>query len=470
MCIHRPPVTTFAHLLLLLIVALAGVALAQSQPSPRALPDFVALVKREGPAVVNISTVRTVRGEEALAPGLSPGDPLYEFFRRFMPPPDEPREFKTRTLGSGFIIAEDGYIMTNAHVVAQTDEVTVKLTDKREFQAKVIGADLKTDVALIKIPASGLPKVAIGDSTKLEVGEWVAAIGSPFGFENSVTVGVVSAMGRLFPDESYVPFVQTDVAVNPGNSGGPLFNTRGEVVGVNSMIYSRTGGFMGLSFAIPIDLAMEVAWQLRTHGKVTRGRLGVQIQEVTPELARSFGLRTAGGALVTLVERGGPADKAGVLPGDVILKFGDKAIEASSDLPRLVASMKPGSRVKAEVWRRGVAKELVVTIGEIPSEPVVQAREPSEPSIDRLGLGLRELTPDQREQLNVSGGLRVQMARGPALKAGIRRADVILAVNDVEVKTVQQFNDLVAQFRSGQSLALLVLRGDAILYVPLPVP
>jgi serine protease Do len=314
------------------------------------LPDFADLVEKQGPAVVNVSTTSTSRGGGAQSP-VPEDDPFYDFFRRFGPP--QPKDYETRSLGSGFIVSADGYILTNAHVVDMADDVTVKLNDKREFKAKVIGADKRTDVAVIKIEATGLPAVRIGDPEKLRVGEWVLAIGSPFGFESTVTAGIVSAKGRSLPQENYVPFIQTDVAINPGNSGGPLFNLKGEVVGINSQIYSRTGGFMGLSFAIPIDVAMDISNQLRTAGRVSRGRIGVVIQEVTKELAESFGLPRPNGALVNSVEKGGPAEKAGIEASDVILKFDGKTVTSSSDLPRIVAQTRPGSKVTAQIWHKG---------------------------------------------------------------------------------------------------------------------
>jgi serine protease Do len=342
------------------------------QPAPAAssgatveLPSFVTLVKKEGSAVVNVSTIRTVRQTAEAVPNIPQDDPMFEFFRRFMPPPGT-KEFQTRGLGSGFIISQDGFILTNAHVVADTDEVVVRLTTKREFKAKIVGVDPRTDVALLKLEANGLPFVKIGDPGKLEVGEWVAAIGAPFGFENSVTSGIVSAKGRSLPDESYVPFIQTDVALNPGNSGGPLFNMRGEVVGINSQIYSQTGGYMGLSFTIPIDVAMDISKQLQASGKVSRGRIGVQAQELTAELAASFGLKDLDGALVAMVEKGGPADQAGIQPGDVILAFNGKPVQTSADLARLVAGTKPGSSAKAEVWRKGARQTVNVTVAELP--------------------------------------------------------------------------------------------------------
>ena len=339
--------------------------LAQAQN--RGLPDFTELVEKQGPAVVNISTTQTARssGRGGQPFPFDENDPMNEFFRRFIPRqpgmpgfPVAPRDFESRSLGSGFVVSADGYILTNAHVVDSADEILVRLTDKRELKARVIGTDKRTDVALIKIEATGLPTVRLGDPGALKVGEWVVAIGSPFGFDNSVTAGIVSAKGRSLPQENYVPFIQTDAAVNPGNSGGPLFNLKGEVVGMNSQIYSRSGGFMGISFAIPIDVAMEVQAQLRASGKVSRGRIGIVIQEVNKDLADSFGLSKAQGAAVNAVEKGGPAEKAGIEPGDVILKFDGKAIVNSSDLPRIVGSTRPGSRVMVQVWRKGSSRDL----------------------------------------------------------------------------------------------------------------
>src|SRR6476661_3856676 len=333
----------------------------------RDLPDFADLVDKQGAAVVNISTTQTVRGQTA-PPG-SEEDPFYDFFRRFGPP-QPPRDYETRSLGSGFVISQEGYILTNSHVVEAADDITVRLTDKREYKAKVIGSDRRTDVAVLKIDATGLPVVTVGDPNKLRVGEWVVAIGSPFGFESSVTAGIVSAKGRSLPQENFVPFIQTDVAINPGNSGGPLFNMRGEVVGINSQIYSRTGGFMGLSFAIPIDVAIDIQKQLREKGRVSRGRIGVVIQEVTRDLATSFGLDRARGALVNSVEKGSPADKAGVETSDIILAFDGKQVESSSDLPRIVGSTRPGANSTVEVWRKGTTKKLTVTVGELMEDRV----------------------------------------------------------------------------------------------------
>jgi serine protease Do len=446
---------------LLLIAPLAALA--------QALPDFTDLVDKQGAAVVNVSTSQTVRNQQQLP--VPEDDPFFDFFRRFGPP--QPREYQSRSLGSGFIISQDGYILTNAHVVDAADDVTVKLNDKREFKAKVIGSDRRTDVAVIKIEATGLPAVRIGDPNQLKVGEWVLAIGSPFGFENTVTAGIVSAKGRSLPQENYVPFLQTDVAINPGNSGGPLFNLKGEVVGINSQIYSRTGGFMGLSFAIPIDVAMDIADQLRTAGRVSRGRIGVVIQEVTKELAESFGLARPQGALVNSVEKGGPADKAGIEPSDVILKFNGRTVNSSADLPRIVAQTKPGSKATVQVWRKGSTRDITITVGELAEERV--AARPSRPggsgkpgnTVSRLGLTVSELSADQRQELKINGGLLVEEAEGPAAKAGIRRGDIVLALNNHDIKSVEQLNQLMGQYERSRSVAVLVKRGEGAIYVPI---
>ena len=453
------------HFLLVLLATSACAA-----PPPSVAPNFVPLVKQEGATVVNIGTSRNV-GDSELEPEipeLSPDNPFYEFFRRFAPP--GPREYRARNLGSGFIISDDGYILTNAHLIADMGEATVKLLDKREFKAKVIGVDQRTDLALIKIDAKALRQVTIGDPAKLEVGEWVAAIGSPFGFENSVTAGIVSAKGRVLPGESYIPFIQTDVAVNPGNSGGPLFNLRGEVVGVNSMIYTGRGGYMGLSFAIPIDVAMKVAAELRAHGKVIRGFLGVRIQEMTADLAVSFGLKNAVGVLVVMVEKPSPAEKAGFMVGDVILKVDGKAIESSNDLLQVIGGASPGASLKFEVWRRSAVRELTATIVEVPTKRPNAAAEPQEGRVNRLGLVLRELTQGQREDLAFAGGLLVRKVSGPALKAGIQQGDVIVAVNETRVERVADFNTLLGKAAPGSSIALLVLRRGGLLYVPVRLP
>lgn len=432
------------------------------------LPDFTELVEKQGMAVVNVSTTQTVQNENVFPqmPNIPEGDPFFDFFRRFAPPQGGPRNYESKSLGSGFIISADGYILTNAHVVDSAEEVIVKLTDKREFKAKVIGADKRTDVALIKINATALPKVTFGDPNSLKVGEWVAAIGSPFGFENSVTAGIVSAKGRSLPQENYVPFIQTDVAINPGNSGGPLFNLKGEVVGINSQIYSRTGGFMGLSFAIPIDVAMDVSNQLRATGKVSRGWLGVSIQEVSKELAESFKLSKASGALIAAVEKGSPAEKGGLQASDVVLKFEGKEIQSSSELPRLVGGTKPGTKVTLQVWRKGASKDMSMVVGEFPAEKIAQRLPKPGKSADKAGLIVSDLTAEQRQQLNINGGILVEDAQGSASRAGIRRGDVILALNNSNVKGVEQFGQLLAQAK-GSNIALLIRRGDGALYVPL---
>ena len=440
-----------------------------SSPQARELPDFADLVERHGAEVVNISTTSAVKAESGVAPNIPEDDPMFDFFRRYIPQPIPKGE--GQSLGSGFIIGADGYIMTNAHVVAAADEITVTLNDKREFKAKVIGSDKRTDVALIKIEATGLSKVALGDPNRLRVGDWVLAIGSPFGFDNSVTAGIVSAKGRSLPQENYVPFIQTDVAINPGNSGGPLYNLNGEVIGINSQIYSRTGGFMGLSFAIPIDVAMDISNQLRAVGKVTRGWLGVVIQEVTKELADSFGLPKAQGALVANVEKGGPAEKAGLEPSDIILKFDNKDVKTSTDLPRLVGAVKPGSRVNVQVWRKGATKDLAVAVGELPVDKTANTPPPFKrgktENIGKLGLTLSELTADQRKELKISAGVLVEEVKGVAARAGLQSGDVILAINNSEVKTIEQFNQALGKLEARKNLALLVRRGETTQYITL---
>lgn len=438
------------------------------------LPDFTGLVEEYGEAVVNISTVQTqqIAGGQIFPeiPNLPEDSPFFEFFRRYMQPFSGPRKYESKSLGSGFIISKDGYILTNAHVVESANEITVKLNDKREFSAEVIGTDRKTDVALIKIDAKNLPVVTQGDPERLKVGEWVVAIGSPFGFENSVTAGIVSAKGRSLAQENYVPFIQTDVAINPGNSGGPLFNMRGEVVGINSQIYSRTGGFMGLSFAIPINVATDIADQLKAHGKVSRGKIGVMIQEMTEELAESFGLSKAQGALVVSVEKDGPADKAGIEIRDVILKFGDKDIEVSSDLPRIVGNTKPNTKVPVQVWRNGTTKNIAVIIGEMPSEEGERSRKQGKKIPDtsnRLGLALSELADGQKKQLGIEGGLLVEEVQhaGVAARAGIRQGDIILGFNNQDIKTIRQFNQLLEKVEKGRNIALLIKRGDMTTFI-----
>jgi serine protease Do len=443
-----------------------------STASQAQLPDFTELVEKNGPAVVNISTTQSVRSPLVpQIPQLQEDDPLYEFFRRFIPNPG-PRDFQSQSLGSGFIISTDGYILTNAHVVEAAEEITVKLNDKREFKAKVIGSDRRTDVALIKVEAAGLPAVRVGDPSRLKVGEWVVAIGSPFGFENTVTAGIVSAKGRSLPQENFVPFIQTDVAVNPGNSGGPLFNMRGEVVGINSQIYSRTGGFMGLSFAIPIDVANEIAQQLRTTGKVTRGRIGVVIQPITKELAESFGLPRPAGALVNSVEKGGPAEKAGIESGDVILRFDGKAVNSSEDLPRIVGATRPGARVTVQIWRGKAARDVQIAVAEMQEERAArQSRRGGKPPVaaTQHGMALADLTEARRKELKLDGGVLVESAQGAAARAGIRAGDILLAVNNQDVKSVEQFKELMSHFDKGRIVAFLIRRGGNSLYIPFRV-
>ena len=445
-----------------------------AQAQNKVLPDFTELVEKQGAAVVTISTTQLIRGRPNGVQSLpfDEDDPMSEFFRRFIPRqpgmPGTPREFESHSLGSGFIISADGFILTNAHVVDSADEILVRLTDRREFKAKVIGSDKRTDIALIKIETPGLPTVRMGDPDVLKVGEWVVAIGSPFGFENSVTAGIVSAKGRSLPQENFVPFIQTDVAVNPGNSGGPLFNMKGEVVGINSQIYSRSGGFMGISFAIPIDVAMDVQNQLKATGKVSRGRIGVVIQDLSKELAESFGLSKAHGAIVNAVEKGGPAEKAGVEPGDVILKFNGKQVTNSGDLPRIVGATKPGSKMTMQVWRKGAIRDLSLVVGEAREEKLAdknsKSQKPQAQAANRLGIIASELSSEQRRSLNISGGLLVEDIRGNTTRAELRPGDIILALiahgETTEIKTIEQFNKLLGQFDKSSNISLLVKRGE----------
>jgi serine protease Do len=434
----------------------AGVGMAQ-------LPDFSQLVREYGPAVVNISVDATTPAAAQPRPPVDENDPMYQFFKRFqmpMPKGGMPRH----GMGSGFIVSADGYILTNAHVVADAADVTVRLSDRRELKAKVVGADARTDVALLKVEATGLPTVKMGDAKSLKPGEWVAAIGSPFGLENSVTAGVVSATGRALPDSSYVPFIQTDVAVNPGNSGGPLFNMAGEVIGINSQIFTRTGGYQGVSFAIPIDVALNVKDQLAAGGRVVRGRLGIGIQEVNQALAGSFGMKTASGALVTQVEKDSPAEAAGLKAGDVVLKLDGKAIERSGELARRIAETKPGTRATLELWRDGAAKEVAVTVGEAKDAKVAAAAPADMAAQGKLGVAVRPLSAEERKEAGGKEGLVVEGVSGPAAKAGIQRGDVILAVNGTPVKTVDELKKIVNG--AAKSVAVLVQRDDAQLYVP----
>ena len=439
-------------------------AASQSVARPLAgqtLPDFSVLVEQYGPAVVNISVTKNVKTGFDVPNG-DRNDPFYEFFRRFQIPVP-PNEVPVGGIGSGFIISSDGLVLTNAHVIAEAQELSVKLTDRREFKAKVIGSDPQTDVAVLKIDARDLPTVRLGDSDKVRVGEWVVAIGSPYGFDNSVTSGIVSAKARSLPEGAYVPFIQTDVAVNPGNSGGPLFNLKGEVIGINSQIYSRTGGYQGLSFAIPIDVAIKVKEQLVQYGKVTRGRIGVAIQEMTQPLANSFGLKRSVGALVSSVENDSPAAKAGVEPGDAILKIDGKDVSSPIDLSMYVADLKPGAKAKLEIWRKGAQREVVVTVGEM--KALKTAAVAGDSGHDRLGLVVRPLDADEQKKASVSGGLLVEDVNGPAARAGIQPGDVVLAVNGTPVKSLGDLRRNLSS-QSVRSVALLVQRGNARIFVP----
>lgn len=440
---------------------------AKAMTAPSAyitLPNFASIAASQGAAVVNISVTGTVK--TAGIPGMDPNDPMFELFRRFQPNLPQ-TETPMSGLGSGFIVKPDGVILTNAHVVDKADVVTVRLSDKREFQAKVIGVDALTDVAVLKIDAKDLPTVHIGSTKNSNVGDWVVAIGSPFGFDNTVTAGIISAKSRALPDEGYVPFLQTDVAINPGNSGGPLFNLNGEVIGINSQIYSRSGGYQGLSFAIPIDVAMGVEQQLLETGKVSRGRLGIGVQSINQDLASSFGLSSPNGALVSNVEKNGPADQAGLEPGDVIVKFNGQSIDRSSDLPPMVASVKPGSTVSIEVWRSKQLKKLTVRIDEMQTAQAGPVAVPDSQQ-PKLGVSVRPLNAQELSQTQLKQGLLVeQVSKGPAAMAGIQAGDVILAVNGDQVKSVSQLKDKLSQH--AKNVALLVMRGENKIYVPVKI-
>ena len=443
----------------------------------RGLPDFTELVEQVGPAVVNIRTLEKARASDV--PGVD--EQMLEFFKRFgipVPPnlprgprpgPDQPDESQPRGVGSGFILTSNGFVMTNAHVVEGADEVIVTLTDNREFKAKIIGSDKRSDVAVVKIEATGLPAVRIGDISRLKVGEWVMAIGSPFGLENTVTAGIVSAKQR--DTGEYLPFIQTDVAINPGNSGGPLINMRGEVVGINSQIYSRSGGFQGISFSIPIDEAIRVSDQLRVSGKVTRGRIGVQIDQLTKEVAESLGLPKAQGALVRGVESGAPAEKAGIEAGDIILKFDGKTIDKASDLPRLVGNVKPGTQAVVTVFRRGATKDLPVTIAEVePDKPARKASSPqAKPPVagpaQALGLSVSEVSEAQRKELKIKGGVRVDAVDGAAARAGLQEGDVIVSMANAQVSGVKEFEAALARLDKSKPITLLVRRGELAQFV-----
>ena len=457
----------------LLAFAFAAPGFAQM----RELPDFTKLVEDHGAAVVNISTTQAARRPQAVPqiPGMD-SEEGQEFFRRFAPrqqPGQQPRQ-ESRSLGSGFVISKDGYILTNEHVVEGADEITVKLTDKREYKAKVIGTDKRTDIALIKIePTGALPAVKFGDPAKLKVGEWVIAIGSPFGFENTVTAGIVSGKGRIMQDANLVPFIQTDVAINVGNSGGPLFNMRGEVVGINSRLFSPTGTYLGIAFAIPIDVALDVQTQLQAKGKVSRGKIGVAIQEVSRDLATSFGLDKPRGALVVSVEKGSPAERAGVESSDIITRFDGKPIEAQSDLPRFVASVRPGAKSELEVWRKGAARSMSITVGEW-EEDRVAGRETPRPqkqaaaAANRIGLMVADLSAKQKEELKVQGGVVVTEVR-PDARADVRRGDILLSVvhkgQHTEIRSVEQLNKILSTLDKSAVFTLQVRRGDSMAFV-----
>lgn len=473
--------------LMLAMVFSAATAPVFAQTNSRGLPDFSDLVDRVGPAVVNIRTTQKVsqnpQGFPGF-PGMDPNDPFFEFFRRFMPPgtpmPGQPgqaprggqqapeREVPSG-VGSGFVIDSDGYLLTNHHVVDGAESIIVTFPDKREFKGKVIGSDQRTDVALVKIQGKNLPFLKIGNVSNTKVGQWVVAIGSPFGLENSVTAGIVSAKGR--DTGEYLPFIQTDVAVNPGNSGGPLLNLDGEVIGINSQIYSRTGGFMGISFAIPIDEAMRVAKQLRENGKVSRGRIGVGIGEVDKDVAKALGLDSAVGALVGSVGKDSPADKAGVIAGDIILRFDGKKVEKASDLPRIVGETKPGSKVSMTLWRKGAEKTVSITVAEFEAEVAKPASAPAEKpkavEADRFGLTVTEPTAQEKSALNLTGGVIVRSAVGVAASAGVAAGDVILRVGQTDITSSKQFSDLVKAIPKGQAAPMLVRRGENSFFVVL---
>ena len=440
------------------------------------IPDFSGLVETYGPAVVNISAKHVVKQVARRASPqqlpIDPSDPFYQFFKRFyggapgMQGPDggDDSDRPSASLGSGFIVSPDGYILTNAHVVDGANVVTVKLTDKREFRAKVVGADKQSDVAVLKIDAKNLPTVKIGDPRQSKVGQWVVAIGSPYGFDNTVTSGIISAKARSLPDENYTPFIQTDVPVNPGNSGGPLFNLQGEVIGINSMIYSQTGGFQGLSFAIPINEAIKVKDELVKTGHVSRGRLGVAVQQVNQSLADSFGMQKPQGALVSSVDAGGPAAKGGLQPGDVILSVNGQQVEDSTQLPTIIAGMKPGTKADLQVWRDKSTKTVSVTIGKLGDAKLASNGDSQSQVQGRLGVAVRPLTPDEMNSSSLTHGLVVGQVSGAAANAGIQPGDVILAVNGRPVTSAQQLKDMVA--KAGNSIALLIQRDNAQIFVP----
>ena len=442
-------------------------ATAISQPvmaAAAALPDMSGIVARNSPSVVNISVSGTRKGSavDSWHPQLDNDESLQEFFRRFQGPQKRDNA-PVRGLGSGFIVSADGTILTNAHVVDGAEEVIVKLTDKREFKAKVLGLDTASDVAVLKIDARDLPAVKIGTAANTRVGEWVLAIGSPFGFESSASAGIVSAHSRSLPDGSYVPFIQTDVAVNPGNSGGPLFNMAGEVIGINSQIYSRSGGYQGVSFAIPIEVAMNVERQIVTHGKVQRGRLGVSIQEINQSLADSFGLKKPAGALVGSVDKDSPAAKAGLEPGDVILAINGKEISSSSELPAIVSAMTPGAQAKLQVWRKGGTRDVDVQVGKFSDDKLASSDTP-EAAKGRLGVVVRPLTPEEQRRADVSNGVVVENVAGAAAKAGIKAGDIVLSVNGEAITSTEQLRNLIT--KAEKRVAILVDRGNSRIFIP----
>lgn len=461
-------------------VAAPAIVASGAAAVPMALPDFSQITERYGPSVVNISVTGTSKTSDdsplAQGGGDEEGDPLIngplgELLRRFQQGqgrrtggPGAPQEMPTRGQGSGFIVSAEGIILTNAHVVSGAREVTVKLTDRREFRAKVLGADTKTDIAVLKIEASKLPVATLGKTSDLKVGEWVLAIGSPFGFENTVTAGVVSAKGRSLPDDSAVPFIQTDVAINPGNSGGPLFNARGEVVGINSQIYTRSGGYQGVSFAIPIDVATKIKNQIVATGKAEHARLGVAVQEINQAFADSFQLDKPEGALVSMVEKGSPADKAGLQSGDVIRQVNGQAIVSSGDLPAVIGMSAPGDTITLDVWRQGTAKQLTARLANADDKAAQVASKKDAPGQGKLGLALRPLQPNEQQEAGVDSGLVVQQASGPAALAGVQAGDVLLSINGIPVKSIDQVRATVA--KSQKSVALLILRGDSKIFVP----
>ena len=477
--VKPPAASTFSAAVSLAVVSAMAACLAAGPALARSLPDFTGLVERNRAAVVNISTTqrrtaptrppRMPRGFEM--PDLPENSPFREFFRRFFGE-GEIEEFDAQSLGSGFIISQDGYIISNNHVVRNADEVIVRLSDRREYEAKVVGTDESSDVALLKIDAEGLPVVRLGTDHELKVGEWVLAIGSPFGFDHSVTAGIVSAKGRSLPRENYVPFIQTDVAINPGNSGGPLFNLKGEVVGVNSQIFSRTGGFMGLSFAIPIDVAMDVADQLRDKGRVSRGWLGVLIQDVTRELAESFDMVKPQGALVAKVLDGSPAERAGFEVGDILLSFDAHSIERSSDLPPIVGRTRVGREVAVEILRGGESMTLKVTTDELPPDDEIQvatARPPDDVEADRLGLAVRDLNDEERASWDIAdhGVLVSRVMDGPAKRAGIREGDVILMLNNEKIASSTDLKQRAAGLPEGKVVSVLVQRESSPIFLAL---